>query len=126
MGARSQLASIKVSSRLLEEARMEAAIMNRSIGGQLEHWATIGRSLEGALGLDRVRAALAGHFDPGQLTPDERRYYYEQLDDALMAPSEDEIKRMAALGAEPGAVGYDASGQLVKVGADGKHVAVPE
>ncbi|EJE6497442.1 hypothetical protein LWQ05_003862 [Salmonella enterica] len=124
MGAR--LASVKLSSQLVEDARSEGAIMNRSISGQLEHWATIGRSLEGALGLDRVRAALAGRFDPGQLTPDERRYYYEQLDDAMMAPSADEVRTMAALGAEPGAVGYDASGQLVKVGADGKHVAVPE
>lgn len=124
MGAR--LASVKLSSQLVEDARSEGAIMNRSIGGQLEYWATIGRSMENTLGLDRVRAALAGRFDPGQLTPDERRYYYDQLDDAMMAPSADEVRKMAALGAEPGAVGYDASAQLVKVGADGKHVAVPE
>ncbi|RUT80870.1 hypothetical protein EOD15_33995, partial [Mesorhizobium sp. M7A.T.Ca.US.000.02.2.1] len=41
MGAR--LASVKLSSQLVEDARSEGAIMNRSISGQLEYWATIGR-----------------------------------------------------------------------------------
>lgn len=124
MGAR--LASVKLSSQLVEEARSEGAIMNRSISGQLEHWATIGRRLESALGLERVRAALEGRFDPGQLSSDERRYYYELLDDELSTPSADEVGKMAALGAQPGAAGYDASGRLVKVGVAGERVAVPE
>lgn len=128
MGARSQLASVKVSSRLVEDARTEGAIMNRSISGQLEHWATLGRNMENAIGftMDRVRAALEGRFDPGLLTERERTYYYDLLDNDLATASADEIAAMQALGREPGAVGYDDDGQLVKVGADGERVAVPE
>lgn len=121
-------ASIKISSQLIEDARSEGAIMNRSIAGQVEHWATLGRRMENALGfgMDRVREALQGKFDPGNLSDQERRYYYDLLDDELATPSGAEVLSMSAIGREPSAAGYDDAGVLVKVGADGKTTAVPE
>jgi hypothetical protein len=121
-------ASIKISSQLVEDARSEGAIMNRSIAGQVEHWATLGRRMENAFGfgMDRVRAALQGKFDPGNLSEQERRYYYDLLDNDLGSPSDAEIRTMAAIGRQQGAAGYDDAGQLVTVGADGKTTAVPE
>jgi len=64
--------------------------------------------------LDRVRSAIAGQLDPATLTGEERRYYYRLLDDELATPSADEIIAMAARSREPGAVGYDDSGRLVR------------
>ena len=39
---------IRVSVELFEAARKEAAIMNRSVAGQLEYWAKLGESIEAA------------------------------------------------------------------------------
>jgi hypothetical protein len=40
---------VKLSDELVESAREEAAITDRSITGQIEHWAKIGRSVETVL-----------------------------------------------------------------------------
>lgn len=71
------LASIKLASDLVEAARTEGALLNRSIAGQVEHWVKLGRSFEKSPGitLDRVRAALEGRFDAALLTDDERDYF---------------------------------------------------
>lgn len=68
--------------------------------------------------LDRVRSAIAGQLDPAMLTGEERRCYYSLLDDVMANPGPDEISAMARLGNEPGAVGYDDSGRLVRVRED--------
>lgn len=69
--------------------------------------------------LDRVRSAIAGQLSPATLTAEERRYYFDLLDDEMVTPSADEIEAAAARGREPGAVGYDDSGRLVRVRHDG-------
>lgn len=43
-----------------------------------------------------------------------------------MQPTPDEIAAAAKLGNEPGAVGYDDAGQLVRVRLDGTHEVIPE
>ena len=40
--------AVKVSLELLESARREAELMSRSVARQIEHWATLGRSIEGS------------------------------------------------------------------------------
>ena len=40
---------VKLSDELVESAREEAANTDRSITGQIEHWAKIGRSVETVL-----------------------------------------------------------------------------
>lgn len=37
---------VKISDELLLEARQVSATMNRSIAGQIEHWARLGKSIE--------------------------------------------------------------------------------
>ncbi len=51
---------------------------------------------------------------------------YKQLDEALANPAPEEIAAMAALGRQPGAVGYNDAGQLVRVRADGSHEILAE
>ncbi len=54
--------AVKLSEELIEVARREGQVMYRSIGAQVEYWATIGRQVEasGALGPAGVRKLLAG------------------------------------------------------------------
>lgn len=47
---------VKLSDELVESARKEAADTDRSITGQIEHWAKIGRSVETVLRHKDVRA----------------------------------------------------------------------
>lgn len=43
-----KFASVKFPDAFVEDARREAELFNRSVAGQIEHWARIGRALEGA------------------------------------------------------------------------------
>lgn len=56
---------VKLSDELVESARKEATSTDRSITGQIEHWAKIGRSVEAVLGHEHVRALKVS---PGQAT----------------------------------------------------------
>ncbi len=45
---------VKLSDALVLDARLTAEVANRSIAGQIEHWALLGRAIEGVLRSDRV------------------------------------------------------------------------
>ncbi|WP_342162423.1 TA system antitoxin ParD family protein [Methylobacterium sp. SD21] len=111
-GAGQALASVKLSRPLVDLARLEAATFSRSIGGQIEHWARLGRALEeqASFNAARARTALTGSR--------EERNRYDALDAAMRAADPDEAAAMAELGRSPGAAGYDEDGKLVVVGAD--------
>lgn len=82
------LTSIKLPTELVEAARADAALFSRSVGGQVEHWANIGRAIESAPGftLDRVRGALAGRFDASLLTDEEAMMFDEMFGASLDIP----------------------------------------
>jgi hypothetical protein len=77
--------TIKMNAKLVEEARTIGATFNRSIGGQIEYWARLGRAVEQIPGytMDRVQAALEGRFDAAQLSDEERVYFDEMYGWAL-------------------------------------------
>ena len=61
----SSMSAVRISKQLAAAAKVEARAMHRSIAGQIEHWADLGRALE-ALGLSaeelkalRYRARIA-------------------------------------------------------------------
>lgn len=111
-GAEQAFASVKLSRPLVDMARLEAATFSRSIGGQIEHWARLGRALEedASFNAARARAVLAG-------SPQDRDRY-DALDAAMRAADPDEAAAMAELGRSPGAAGYDENNRLVVIGAD--------
>jgi hypothetical protein len=115
--------TIKLSAAFVDEARRESALQVRSIGGQVEHWARLGRAIEAAPGftLTRVKAALAGELDPGELSEDEWALYDDlAMDDmAELSPTPASTDFYARLKNRVGSVGYDAEGRLVKRKADG-------
>lgn len=53
-------AAIKLSDQFVDLARGEGQVMGRSIAGQVEHWARLGRAVERSPGFayERVRAVL--------------------------------------------------------------------
>lgn len=109
-------ASIKLSDQLVEDARREGGVFNRSIGGQVEHWARLGRAVEAAPGftLDRVRAALEGRFSLDDLSEDEQRLFYNLLDESFDRPTAEEEAFFARRRAEGLGIGLDEDGRLVR------------
>ena len=66
-------------------ARGEGRVMGRSIAGQVEHWARLGRAVERAPGFayERIHAALAAAGSIDDLTPDEQGVALAALEDYL-------------------------------------------
>jgi hypothetical protein len=56
---------VKVADELIEEAKRTAALANRSIAKQIEHWARIGRAVELLATTDDVMSIKAQLADPG-------------------------------------------------------------
>lgn len=115
--------TLKLSTPFVEEARREAAVFSRSIGGQVEHWARLGRAIEASPGftLERIKAALVGDLDPGELSADEWALYDDLLMDdmAELAPTEASKAFYERLAARVGSVGYDSEGRLLRRGEHG-------
>lgn len=111
-----KFASVKFPDAFVEDARREAALFNRSVAGQIEHWARLGRALEGTSGLSvgRVRQALEGKIMLDDLTGAEQEAFFDQMEVWLDHPSEGEVAAYRALGELPGAVGLDGHGRLIE------------
>jgi hypothetical protein len=73
--------AVKLSDEIVAVARKEASVMKRSIAGQVEYWAELGRRVEAAGLVDyaSVRAVLEGRGSLQQLTPAETTLYLELL-----------------------------------------------
>jgi hypothetical protein len=75
----SNFASVKLPSALVQQAREAAAPQRRSVAGQIEYWATLGRIAdETGLTVQEAREAIA-RYDASQLAGD------EPLDESLDA-----------------------------------------
>lgn len=114
-------ASIKLSTAFVDEARKEAEVLHRSVGAQVEHWAKLGRAYENApgVGVNQVRAALAGGRKIEDMTAEERDAFYADLGDYFAEPNPRVKAYYAELGAGEGAVGTDENGHIVRRSADG-------
>jgi hypothetical protein len=113
---------VKLSDMLIDAARDAAADSDRSLAGQIEHWARLGRSVEGALTLADANAVKnnAGHGSPARL----RAAVLQSLRLALSASGHPHLG--AGLVSSAGArYGTDPAfpGLLVRVGSDGKRTA---
>lgn len=109
-------ASVKFGSEFVEVARQEAHLLRRSVAGQIEHWAALGRAVEKADGftLDRVRAALAGEFSIDDLAGTEQEAFFDLLGEHFARPSADAEQFFAARRETGGGFGRDAQGRLVR------------
>ena len=108
------MSAIKLRDEFVELARREAKIMHRSIAGQVEHWAVLGRQCESLLGSDKVRMVLEGKGSVHDLTPLEDARYIEALGQRLEAidGSDQRLLQELEQGGHPIA-GEDEHGKLV-------------
>ena len=85
----SNFSTVKLNSHFVDEARREAELFHRSIAGQIEHWAKLGRAIENARGfsIERVRSALAGDLKIEDLSGDEQDAFFTDLGDQFESPS---------------------------------------
>jgi hypothetical protein len=107
---------VKLSDALIDAARSAAEDADRSLAGQIEHWARLGRSVEGALTLADANAIKKGE-GPS------RADLLQSLRIALSASGHPHLG--AALVRGTGArYGTDPAfpGLVVRVGADGTRV----
>ena len=120
------LTSIELSADLVDQARVDAGVFHRSIGGQVEHWARLGQAFEQVPGytLDRVRAALEGRFDPDLLTEAEEILYSDLAWQASGVPTPELLAFGEEIKTRPGAVGDDEQGRRVRVRPDGSREVI--
>ena len=120
------LTSIELPADLVDLARVDAGVFHRSIGDQVEHWARLGRAVEQAPGftLDRVRAAVDGRVDPDRLSEDEAILYEDLEWQAVLIPTARSLAFAEAIKVEPGAVGDDEQGRMVRVLPDGSREVI--
>lgn len=116
MAAR-KFASVKFPDAFVEDARREAELFNRSVAGQIEHWARLGRALEGAPGIpsERVRQTLEGKVKLETLSVQEQGAVFDHMGAWFDDPPEDVVAAYKEIGSRPGAVGLDKNGKVVRV-----------
>jgi hypothetical protein len=74
--------AIKLSDEFVNLARSEGSVMGRSIAGQVEHWARLGRAVERApgFGYERIRAVLSAQASFDGLESDEQAVALAELE----------------------------------------------
>lgn len=115
-------ASIKLSNTFVEVVRREADASHRSVGGQVEYWAKLGRAVENTPGfsLDKVRGAMEGRVRFEVIPVGEARSaFVAQLNAAFDQPDEVTRAQYSILGEAEGAVGSDGKGGVVRRQAGG-------
>jgi hypothetical protein len=93
-------AAIKLSDEFVDLARSESRVMGRSIAGQVELWARLGRAVERAPGFDyeRIRAVLSARESFDDLAADEQAVALAELEAYLEdLPREGDAAFFAAL-----------------------------
>ncbi|MCR9096309.1 MAG: ParD-like family protein [bacterium] len=78
---------VKISEEFVAVAQTESVVMNRSIGGQVEYWAKLGRQVErsGVIRTDVIRALMTGEGSVQTLTAAEDEAYLDALSTRLEA-----------------------------------------
>lgn len=114
--AETNFASVKLTRNFVGEARREAQTLQRSLGGQIEHWAKLGRAIENSEGfsIGRVREALEGKLKLEALSDQEQEAVFAGLADRFDDSTSESRDYYEKLGQKPGAIGDSASGQMVK------------
>ncbi len=113
---------IKLSDHLAAAADQAAQVADRSVPGQIEHWANLGRAVEQALTGHAVQLLKSSAGDPSALTSDAARKaaVLEGLQRALAPDGQAAVLgRIAARGPRYGTVPNNSS-LLVRVAPDGR------
>jgi hypothetical protein len=109
---------VKLSDDLVQSAREEAASTERSITGQIEHWARIGRSVEAVLRHQDVQALKRSPMD-ATLTGPARRAIEAALERAVADTGRAALARRLKAGRVVYQSDPAGSGLTERIGPDG-------
>jgi hypothetical protein len=110
---------VKLSDELVESAREEAANTDRSITGQIEHWAKIGRSVETVLAHKDVQALKRSPLN-APLTSATRRAIQAALDGVVAETDRPRLARRLKAGRTVYQSDPAGSGLTERIEPDGK------
>lgn len=114
--------AIKVSSNLAEEARAAAVDADRSLTGQVEHWARLGKALEPSLNSTVIAALKKSGGDLSTLADEETRSLVLQTLEAFRTAPRQDVAAQLNLSSQ---VRYEpdpeAPGQFLRIHPDGTH-----
>jgi ParD-like antitoxin of type II ParDE toxin-antitoxin system len=116
-------AAIKLSDAFVNLARGESRIMGRSIAGQVEHWARLGRAVERAPGFDygRIRSVLSARQSFDDLTADEQAVALAEIEAYLEdLPREGDAAFFAALRAAGAPIHGESGGRAIRTAASAR------
>ncbi|WP_282026293.1 TA system antitoxin ParD family protein [Limimaricola cinnabarinus] len=107
--------TVKLGDDLVEIARQEALLQDRSLGAQVSHWMRIGRAVETSGKLDhaKISAVLAGEMQTRELTPEEKSVWLDRFTDLMGEPGPEEEAFFADRRRRGLGVGLDEEGNLV-------------
>jgi len=107
--------TVKLNDDIVDFARQEAELQDRSLGAQIAHWVRIGRAVEtsGKLDHSKISAILVGEMQTRELTRAEKSVWLDRFTDLMgeAGPAEEAFfadRRRRGLG-----VGLDEKGNLV-------------
>lgn len=118
---------VKLSGELVEEARNSATRFHRSLTGQIEHWATIGRAVEAQLPgdvLTRLLERVGGTMRIGQVADAGQRQQVMKVLAEFLGQTDDDgawLQEIRARGVP--LYGTDA-GKIVRLNPDGSRETV--
>ena len=110
--AEPKFASVKFASSFVDQARHDAEVFHRSIAGQIEHWAALGRAVETACHFDLVRAALEGRFPVDKLPAEQQDAFFGRLGGHFDTPPAAAQAFFAARREKGGGIGLDQDGDM--------------
>lgn len=94
---------VKLSDELVLAARYEAKNADRSITGQIEHWAKLGKAIETMLRVPDIRALKGDLSAPPVQTDagDLRSRVLEALNQVVSSPDREAVRRRIAASGQP-------------------------
>ena len=107
--------TVKLNDDIVDFARQEAVLQDRSLGAQISHWVRIGRAVETSGKLDhaKISAVLAGEMQTRELTPEEKSVWLDRFTDLMGEPGPEEEAFFADRRRRGLGVGLDEKGNLV-------------
>ncbi|MGC1509355.1 hypothetical protein FT643_04695 [Ketobacter sp. MCCC 1A13808] len=95
---------VNMSDEIVGIAENEMLISGRSLAGQIEFWAKIGRAIERSpqFSYERIKAALSAQIAYDDLTFQEQEVFHEELTEALWAEPGTATKTLYAQLTGPG------------------------
>jgi|SRR6056297_468573 len=112
--------TVKLNDDIVDFARQEAVLQDRSLGAQISHWVRIGRAVETSGKLDhaKISAVLAGEMQTRELAPEEKSVWLDSFTDLMGEPGPEEEAFFADRRRRGLGVGLDENGNLVRAEPD--------